>query len=126
MKDAAPAYVKQNVQDEVLVLTPQIDQLRDSDVCYSIRDEMTAAVTDTVPQRVVIDMRNVNFVSSIGILAFLNLRRAIPPTGQRIVFCNLSPQLHGMFRLCRLISDNPEDSSPFAAVETLESALSPA
>lgn len=126
MNDAAPELVHHQITDEILVLTPQVEQMRETEICYSIRDGMTDYVKQVDHRRVVIDMQNVNFVSSIGILAFLNLRRAIPNAEQRIIFCNLSDSLRGMFRICKLISENPDDPTPFDSVDTLESALSTA
>lgn len=126
MNDVAPKLVHHQITDEVLVLTPQVEQMRDTEICYSIRDGMTDYVKQVDHRRVVIDMQNVNFVSSIGILAFLNLRRAVPNADERIIFCNLSASLTGMFRICKLISENPNDPTPFDSVDTLESALSAA
>lgn len=126
MNEDAPQLVHHHISDEVLVLTPQVEQMRDTEICYSIRDGMTDYVKQVDHRRVVIDMQNVNFVSSIGILAFLNLRRAVPNTDERIIFCNLSDSLTGMFRICKLISENPNDPTPFYSVDTLESALSAA
>ncbi len=126
MNDKNPELVQHHLADEILVLTPQVDQMRDTDVCYSIRDRMIDLVSQIDHRRVVIDMQHINFVSSVGILAFLNLRRAVPNSGERIVFCNLSDSLMGMFRICKLISDNPDDPSPFVSVDTLESAVSTA
>lgn len=126
MNDATPDLVQHQLADEILILTPNVDQMRDTDICYSIRDGMTDFVKQIDHKRVVIDMQNVNFVSSIGILAFLNLRRAAPNPEERIVFCNLSQPLTGMFQICKLISENPNDPTPFVSVDTLESALSAA
>ncbi|MBA2117423.1 STAS domain-containing protein [Bremerella alba] len=126
MNDAAPTLVHHQIAGKVLVLTPQVEQMRDTEICYSIRDGMTDYVKQVDHRRVVIDMQNVNFVSSIGILAFLNLRRAVPNDEERIIFCNLSSSLTSMFRICKLISENPNDPTPFDSVDTLESALSTA
>lgn len=124
MSDAAANLVQHSLTDETLILTPQVDQMRDTDVCYSIRDTMTALIEEVDHHRVVIDMRNVTFVSSTGILAFLNLRHVVPATDGRVVFCNLSEPLEGMFRLCKLISDDTDSPAPFRHIDTLESALS--
>lgn len=126
MSDAAANLVQHSLTDETLILTPQVDQMRDTDVCYSIRDTMIALIKEVDHRRVVVDMRNVTFVSSTGILAFLNLRHVVPSSDGQVVFCNLSESLEGMFRLCKLISDDPEASAPFRHEDTLESAISAA
>ncbi|GAA4431351.1 hypothetical protein GCM10023155_25040 [Bremerella cremea] len=123
MNDATSDLVQHDLANDVLVLTPRVDQMRDTDVCYSIRDEMTDYVQQIEHRRVVIDMQKVNFVSSTGILAFLNLRRALSETDEKVIFCNLSSALAGMFKICKLISENPDDPTPFSSVDTLESAL---
>lgn len=126
MSDATTDLVHQTLTDDVLVLTPQVDQMRETDVCYAVRDGMTHFVQNIEHRRVVIDMKNVTFVSSTGILAFLNLRRSVPNSDERIIFCNLSDDLLGMFRICKLISDDPQNPTPFRNVETLETAISEA
>lgn len=123
MSDAATDLVQHSLTDEVLILTPQVDQMRDTDVCYAIRDEMTQVIEAVEHRKVVIDMQKVDFVSSTGILAFLNLRHVVDEAKGRIVLCNLSESLLGMFRLCKLISDEPQHPTPFAHVDTLEMAL---
>ncbi|MBI1248715.1 STAS domain-containing protein [bacterium] len=123
MNNASPPLVAHELANEVLILTPQVDQMRETDVCYSLRDNMTDVANQIDHRRVVIDMQNVSFVSSVGILAFLNLRRAIPNPNEKIVFCNLSQPLMGLFKICKLISENANDPSPFSYVDTLESAL---
>ncbi|RCS40782.1 anti-sigma factor antagonist [Bremerella cremea] len=126
MNDAPTDLVHHNVIDEVLVLTPQVEQMRETDDCYAIRDGM-AHYAQSVPHRcLVIDMNKVNFVSSTGILAFLNLRRCVPNPDERIMFCNLSEDLEGMFRICKMISDDPSSPSPFRHADSLESAISSA
>ena len=123
MNNASPSLVAHELANEVLILTPQVEQMRETDVCYSLRDSMTDVANQIDHRRVVIDMQNVTFVSSVGILAFLNLRRAIPNPDEKIVFCNLSASLMGLFKICKLISENASDPSPFSYVDTLESAL---
>ncbi len=131
MNNSAPAYMEQQQLEDVLVITPTVDQLRDSEICYSLRDQMIAAVQAGHPRRVVIDMQKVDFVSSIGVLAFLNLRRSMTPpgqplTGERIVFCNLTENLTGMFQICKMIPKQPGEQTPFASVDTLQSAIATA
>lgn len=123
MSEFFPPYSKAHLNGDALILTPLVSELRDSGLCYEMRDEMINATQDTPHKRVVIDMRNVDFVSSIGVLVFLNLRRAAPPQEAKIVFCNLTDNLKGMFQICKLISETDEPATPFEAVDTLESAL---
>ncbi|PQO31784.1 STAS domain-containing protein [Blastopirellula marina] len=124
MNDANADLVQHALTDDVLILTPLVDQMRETDVCYAIRDSMAHYVQTVAHRRVVIDMQMVNFVSSTGILAFLNLRRSVPNPDERIVFCNLSEDLLGMFRICKMISEDPDNPTPFRSVNSLEMAIS--
>lgn len=123
MNDAPADLVQHSLIDDVLVLTPQVEQMRESDDCYAIRDSMAHYAQSVSHRCIVIDMSKVNFVSSTGILAFLNLRRCVPNPDERIMLCNLSEDLLGMFRICKMISDDPSSPSPFRYAETLESAI---
>ncbi|MFI4876158.1 MAG: STAS domain-containing protein, partial [Blastopirellula sp. JB062] len=74
-------------EGDVVKVTLLPEELRTPEDCYDLRNEMIAAATDC--RAVLIDFGNVVFMSSVGLLAFLGLRRAVAERDVRIIFFNL-------------------------------------
>lgn len=114
-------HIESTEQDGILVLKILPNELRETDVCYATRDQLLATVNSNGTDRVVIDMANTQFVGSVGLLAFLAVRRAIPTA--RIILCNLNASILDMLVLCRLVSSNESDEAPFQVRATLDDAV---
>jgi anti-anti-sigma factor len=109
------------VQDNVLVIEVLVEQIRDPDTSYALRDEMLSLIDPEKISHVVLDLQHVTFVGSIGFLAFLAVRRRLE-NGQ-IVICNLWEPVRQTFQICRLISNDPAVTAPFRVEDSLEAAL---
>jgi anti-anti-sigma factor len=108
------------VDENVLVATINVGEIREPSVAYDLRNQMLALVRDSGVRNLVIDCRNLGFMGSIGFLSFLGVRRELPG---RIVLCHLSPLLRETFDICRLIRDSRDGDAPFEAAEKLDDAL---
>lgn len=97
------------------------EELRTPEDCYDLRNEMIAASSGC--RAVLINFENVTFMSSVGLLSFLGLRRAVAENDVRIIFYNLSEDLAAMLTLCRLISDSPHAKAPFETAENESAAV---
>ncbi|PHR98417.1 MAG: hypothetical protein COA78_26110 [Blastopirellula sp.] len=115
-------FISTKTENDALLITMEVDEMKDSQQCYDIRDAMIAAQKEAGIDKIAINMARVSFMGSIGILAFLGLRRVVDEHQGRIVFYNLSAQLIGMLKVCKLISNDPHWKSPFGYAETVESA----
>jgi anti-anti-sigma factor len=104
-----------------MVATILSAQMRDESQVRAIKDQLLEGVNQQTPLKVVLDLTNVEFIGSIGFLAFLALRRI--PKVERIVLCGLSDNVRGLFALCRLIPNSHSDSAPFEVAPTVEQAL---
>ncbi len=105
----------------ILVVTVLPRQVREAAIAYALRDEIIALVDAAQVRDLVLDVRNLQFIGSIGFLAFLGVRRHLG--SGRIIICNLSPPVRELFTICQLISTDQEKSAPFEAAATLEAAL---
>lgn len=121
MNESAARHIDVETRQGVLILKVVPDELRDMAMCYEVRDQMIQAIDPTKTQQAIIDLQNVNFIGSIGLLGFLGVRRAIPKS--RIVVCNASESLQEMLTLCRLISLDNEGDPPFEYQPRIEDAL---
>ena len=107
--------------ENILVVSILAETMRDQEVVNRIRDSMSAVVGQANCNSLIIDVDHVQFIGSIGFLAFLAMRRI--PGVQSIVLCNLQPNVRELFLLCRLIPHSNEESAPFNEATTLPSAL---
>lgn len=121
MANADPPYAQGAMHEGVLAVTIIPRQVREATLAYLLRDEILALVVSSQTQDLILDVRNVEFMGSVGFLAFLAVRRHLK-TG-RIVICNLSPTLREMFAVCKLISPGGDKGAPFETEATLEAAL---
>ena len=112
----ARASVAGECADGILTVTLQVDQIRDPDESYAVRDQTIALIDQTQPTHLVLDFSQVRFMGSIGMLALLGIRRRL--TGGRIVLCQLSDVLRQMLTVCRLISNDADSAAPFEIEST--------
>ncbi len=109
-------------QDTVLIATLTLPKLRDLSVSNEIKQALLSAIAQHKPTSVVIDLRHVEFIASIGFLAFLAVRRESGV--ERIALCEFRENVKEVFLLCRLISDTNDPKVPFLSYATLPNALS--
>ena len=121
MSQLIPKLARASVVDSITVVTVTAEQIREADQAYALRDEILEILNQSNPSCLVLDLGKLNFVGSIGFLAFLGVRRHL--AGGRIVICNMSGPVHDMFAVCQLISPDPAKKAPFEAAKTLDSAI---
>ncbi|MCC9630045.1 STAS domain-containing protein [Blastopirellula sp. JC732] len=108
-------------EGDLVKVTLLPEELRTPEDCYDLRNEMIAAADGC--RVVLINFENVTFMSSVGLLSFLGLRRAVAERDVRIIFFNLCDNLNAMLTLCRLISDSPHAKAPFETAESEAAAV---
>ena len=115
------SYVSTSVHDKVLVIKILVEQFRDPEIKYAMRDEILSLVDPAKMSQVVLDFQRVSFIGSLGLYIFLALRRHFAD-GQ-IVMCNFSDFIRDVFEVCRLVSPDPSVRAPFDVEDSLEAAL---
>jgi len=114
-------YMSGSVHGKVLVVTILVKQIRDPETSYALRDEILLLADPAKTSHVVLDLQRVDFVGSVGLLAFLAVRRHLQ--GGQIVICNVSDSIRSMFEVCRLVSRDPSATAPFGVDDSVEAAL---
>jgi anti-anti-sigma factor len=104
----------------VLVIAITEPTLRDATACYELRDEIISAIDAAPVDVLVLDLTSVEFIGSIGFLAFLSARRHV---GAEVILCGMSENVHEMFRVCGLTSRDTGKQAPFAVAESVDAAL---
>lgn len=121
MNESNSRHIATSQHDATLVVLLQDTRLRDAETCYALRDEILAAIDAAGAENVVLDLSQVEFLGSVGFLAFLGVRRRI--TSGRLILCGMSENIRELFRVCALISHDPVKPGPFEEAKTVETAL---
>ena len=89
----------------------------------AMEKELVAAVTDEPPAKVVVDMGKLEFLSSVGYMPFISLRKRVRSNGGKIVLCQLSEVVKEIFESTRLLINPQSPKSMFDFADTLEDAV---
>jgi anti-anti-sigma factor len=116
-------YVEAREQQGVLVLTIALSQIEGEVVSDALRQEMLAAIAATGQQRVVVDFRNLKYISSVAFRPLLSLRRKLKEVNGKLILCGLSKAVGDVFYTTRLIGTSGEVSAPFEMQPDVESAV---
>ncbi len=121
MSDSPSQQVVGSHQAGVTTATITTKQIRDSQRAYALRDELIALIEAHKTRDLVLNLGQVEFISSVGLLAFLGVRRQLP-TG-KIVLCQVSLGIQQMLSVCRLIPTEVSPTAAFLLAPDLPSAL---
>ena len=121
MPESQPSCSRGVIRGNVLVVDVLSEQIRDPDTSYALRDEILSLMQAGEIDHVVIDLERVTFLGSVGLLAFLAVRRQLE--GGSVVLCNVAESIQAMLQVCMLISRDPGKTAPFRVADSVEPAL---
>ena len=113
--------ISNQVIDNVLVSQITVPQMRDFQLVEQIKNQLIEAITECTPRAIVLDLSQLEFIGSVGFLAFLAARRVT--NANQIILCHMNERIHEVFVLCRLIPHAGKSDTPFTVQPTVESAL---
>src|SRR5436853_520500 len=90
-------HLSSNVESGVLVITVTENQLQDEKLAQAIQEELLSAVNSSKLCNVVVDLRNIRYVSSVAFRPLLRLRRHIHENGGRLILCGMSRVVGDVF-----------------------------
>jgi anti-anti-sigma factor len=121
-------HLESNVVSGVLVITVKETQLQDEKLAQAIQDELLAAVNSSGISNVVVDLRNIRYVSSVAFRPLLRIRRHVYDAGGKLILCGMSRVVGDVFFTTKLVSPDGSFVAPFemaadaaAAVERITS-----
>ena len=106
-------YLESTVEDGVLVLTIVRQQIEGEDLAAGLKQELLAAVARSGLNRVVLDLRNTRYVSSVAFWPLLTLRRQLNDQGGRLLLCGLTGPVHDIFTSTKMITGSGSLNAPF-------------
>jgi len=117
------SHLTRRTEQDILVLTITDKHLRDEKPCAELRGELLASLAETGAKKVVVDLGQVEVVSSVAFRPLLSLRRAVEDAGARMVLCNLSEMVAEVFHVTRLLISGKSSVAPFEAKPDVASAI---
>ncbi len=107
----------------VIVLTIAEAQILGDEIADALRDQLLAVVVQSQAQNVVLDFSRVTFLSSSGFRPLLSLHRLLRQQTGKLLLCHLSPEVHEIFAVTRLISTKGFTRAPFEVFADVPSAV---
>ena len=110
--------------DGTLVLTIEVEQVKDFTISEELRYELVHAVKSRSSKRIVLDLRNMTFITSLACVAFIGVRQAMKDVEGRVVLCNMTEFIHKVFSAKRLLVRPKNNGNvAFESAKTLQDAL---
>jgi anti-anti-sigma factor len=122
MPDTKP-YLESCIEHGVLVLTIVRRQIEGEDLALGLKEELLATVAQHGINKVVLDLKNTRYVSSIAFWPLLALRRQLAEQSGRLIICGLTGAVHDVFTTTRMVSDSGALNAPFEMAPDRESAV---
>lgn len=117
-------HITASREDGTLVLTIDLEEVKDYIVAEELRYELCHAAKRYKADQIVLDLRNMTFMTSLACHAFLGLRNAVRDWQARIVLCNMADFIRKVFAAKRLLTPSPSTGRvTFEEADTLEEAL---
>lgn len=121
MPESHPSCSRGTIRGNVLVVDILLEQIRDPESSYALRDEILSLMKAGEIEHVVIDLKGVTFLGSVGLLAFLAVRRQL--ADGKVLLCNVADGIRTMLEICLLVSKDPGKTAPFQVEPSVEAAL---
>ena len=112
-----------NLQCPVVVLTITQGHILGDEVADALRDQLLAVAVQSQAKNVVLDFGRVTFLSSSGFRPLLSLHRLLRQQEGKLLLCCLSPEVHEIFAVTRLISTKGFTRAPFEVYPDVSSAV---
>jgi anti-anti-sigma factor len=116
-------HVQSHVEQGVLVLTLAVNQLQDEKLAEALLQELVSSIEQAESRNVVIDLRNIKFISSVAFRPLLHVRRILQDAAGRLVLCGLSTVVGDVFYTTRLVSADGSFAAPFELAADVPAAV---
>jgi anti-anti-sigma factor len=108
-----PPFLDSALEDGVLVLTVTRRQIEGEDSAAGLKEALVEAVKQHGIYKVVLDLKNTRYVSSIAFWPLLRLRQVLAEQGGRLILCGLTGAVHEVFLSTRMVRASGSLDAPF-------------
>lgn len=91
------------VADGVFIVIPNGPVDTDT---YTILQKKLDTILKPVPKVLIFDIKDVNYVSSMGITVIINAKETVEKSGGIVLLLNLQPQIQKLFDIIKAIPNN--------------------
>jgi anti-anti-sigma factor len=109
--------------ETILILTISESQVRGDALADELNREFAAAVERSGSTRVVVDLKSVEYFSSVGFRPLLMLHRKVKENGGRVALCNLSQVVNEMLHVVKFIDTAGSHPAPFEVQKDRKAAV---
>ncbi|MBC8351025.1 MAG: STAS domain-containing protein [Planctomycetes bacterium] len=118
-------HIEARTTDGILVLTVEVEQVKDFTISEEMRYELVHAVKSRDSKRIILDLRNMTFMTSLACVAFIGVRQAMKDVEGRVVLCNMTEFIHKVFTAKRLLVRSKSNGNvAFESAASLDEAIS--
>lgn len=109
---------------DILILTLELDQVKDYVLAEELRYELMHAVKRARFPKIIVDLRKMEFMTSLACVAFLGLKAGVREQGGRLVMCNMTEFIRKVFNAKRLLTPSHHTGNvAFEEASTLADAI---
>lgn len=116
-------YLEATVDQDVLVLTVTRRQIEGEDIAQGMKEELLATVARHGLNKVVLDLRNTRYVSSIAFWPLLTLRRQLAEQQGKLIICGLTGAVEEVFTTTKMVSTTGSMNAPFEMAPDRDAAV---
>lgn len=109
--------------EDALVIEVICQHLNDYDKAAELRDEILAAMQHAQSVRVILDLRNVEFLTSVALFPFIEIRAEAEREGRHIVLCNIATPVAQALTIIQLIVESRAHAHHLVLTEDIPAAL---
>jgi anti-anti-sigma factor len=119
----ATSYLEASTEQGVLVLTVTRPQIEGEDIAAALKEELLSTVAKHGLNKVVLDLSNTRYVSSIAFWPLLTLRRQLGEQGGKLIICGLTGAVEEVFTTTKMVSSSGSTDAPFEMAPDREAAV---
>lgn len=97
-----PKFTLTTVPDAALVFEFHLTEIREMDTLNELEDEIFMIMRSSPLKQVILDMDNVNSISSFGLGLMVQIHKECQRLGKSLRLCNLSQNLSQLFHIAHL------------------------
>ena len=116
-------FISVQLEQDIIVVTVTLQRISEFEMAHELGNVLVAAVRQHPAQGVIVDMRNVEYLASVGYGSLISLRSCVKETGQRLILCNLSNPLKNVLTATRMLINPHSQEALFEYADSLDAAL---
>jgi anti-anti-sigma factor len=116
-------HISVDRRDGIAILKVTTKRISEYEAAGELRKELIDAFDKEGVSQAIVDMADLETMSSVGYGPFVSLRLHVTNAGGRVVLCNLSEFINQVFTTARLLINPGSTGSRFESADTLEDAI---